>query len=330
MNTTFKHGQRVELIEDYGTKLPKGTQGTVDGNGYRSFDSKELVHVKYDTEPDYRNGTYTRRLKLVEAALKVGDTIESLREPWGRVLKGTRLIVTKVLSEDGVVEARVEGSQDSFGWYMGKNWYKKAAPAPAVTKAHEYKVGDRVQITIPEGDGDTFGGYFFVTGLGTVTDTQSGDTSMLHVLADTPHPRRNTHKAWNIDKKYVTPLVEEVLPFEVGSRVRAKKGFYGLGDEGIVTELNAPWGGDIKIAWEKGLNAGMNLGAMRSKLDVIASPVVERPKATPATETKPQIGDTIVAFFEKNGVETRKKGYHCQVRQRRDSSDRRGRVHHLG
>lgn len=172
-----------------------------------------------------------------------------------------------------------------------------------------YKQGDRVQITIPAGNTDTYGGDYFVTGGGTVLEVDvDGGRTLLQVKADTKHPLRNAGQNWWADTKFVTPLAVE-LPFEVGARVRSKDGYYGGDSEGIVTDLVPHIGGDITIAWDKGYAlAGATCGATRSKLTVIASPVVERPKAIPATDTKPQIGDTIVAFWEVGGVETRKKG----------------------
>lgn len=242
MNTTFKQGDRVELIEDYTSRLPKGTQGTVAGDPYTLWEQGDpLVHVKYDTAPSDTNGTKISRLKLV-------------------------------------------------------------------VEAPKFKKGNRVQITIPAGNTDTYGGDYFVTGRGTVLEVDvDGGRTLLQVKADTAHPERDSHNNWWVDAKFVTPLQE--LPFEVGARVRSKAGYCGGDSEGIVTDLVPHIGGDITIAWDKGYAlAGFTLGARRSGLEVIASPVVERPKATPATDTKPQIGDTIVAFWEQGGVETRKKG----------------------
>lgn len=239
MSTSFKTGDRVELIEDYTSRLPKGTQGTVAGDVYTLWEASDpLVSVKYDTAPSDINGTKISRLKLVEAA------------------------------------------------------------------AHEYKVGQRVQITIPAGNEEAYGGAFFSTGEGTVEH--------LHSSAERLMVRGEASKddeSWWVDKKFVTPLAEE-LPFEVGSRVRTKAGYLGGTSEGIVTRLYGDFGGDIEIAWETGYAvAGFTLGARRSGLEVISSPVVERPKATPVTaETKPQVGDTIVAFWDTNGVEYRQKG----------------------
>lgn len=168
----------------------------------------------------------------------------------------------------------------------------------------EYKYGDKVQITIPAGDKEAFGGAYFQTGTGTVDQVHSNGKRLLvrgTAVKDGSGP-------WWVDTKFVTPLAEE-LPFEVGARVRSKAGYYGSDSEGVVTDLVPHIGGDITIAWDKGRAlAGSTCGATRSKLEVIASPVVERPKAIPATETKPQIGDTIVAFWEAGGVETRRKG----------------------
>lgn len=245
---------------------------------------------------------------------------------------------------------------------------------------HEYKKDDRVQITIPEGNNDTYGGRYFVTGGGTVLNVDvEGGRTLLQVKADTKHPLRSRRNDWWVDTKFVTPLAEE-LPFEVGARVRSKAGYVDVGSEGTVTRLEGDFGGDIEIAWETGYAvAGLTLGARRSGLEVIASPVVERPavkvgdtiiskcvwgdyvavgtrcivvtpngggtltarvegsadtfawyfsseseyelvetksKAIPATETKPQIGDTIVAFWgdlSKGEVETRAKGVVARI-----------------
>lgn len=71
----------------------------------------------------------------------------------------------------------------------------------------EYKVGDRVQITIPEGNADAYGGTYFVTGTGTVREVDGG--RVIQVDADTQHPGCGSRDGWWVDKKYVTPLAEE-------------------------------------------------------------------------------------------------------------------------
>lgn len=245
----------------------------------------------------------------MSTTFKVGDTAEFTEYYMGHEV-GERFTVTGVEPSLNIFRGAqlVQGRKPNnhSGVYSGRLKLVEAT-------AHEYKEGDRVQITIPAGNVEAFGGAFFKTGEGTV--------EQLHSSAERLLVRGEASKdgeSWWVHKKFVTPLVEEELPFEVGSRVRAKAGYLGGISEGIVTRLYGDFGGDIEIAWETGYAvAGFTLGARRSGLEVISSPVAERPKATPVTaETKPQIGDTIVAFWgdlSKGEVETRAKGVVARI-----------------
>lgn len=246
----------------------------------------------------------------MNTTFKIGDTVE-LIERYEGYAAGSRAVIYHT---DETYD-HLDGGQmlclDMEDGNKVEGMFSKRAKL-VETKAHEYKEGDRVQVTIPAGNDDWNGGAYFQTGTGTVDQVHSNGKRLLvsgTAVKDGSGP-------WWVDKKFVTPLAVE-LPFEVGARVRSKAGYLDVGSEGTVTRLEGDFGGDIEIDWDKGYAvAGLTLGARRSGLEVIASPVVERPKAIPATDTKPQIGDTIVAFWgdlSKGEVETRAKGVVARI-----------------
>lgn len=250
----------------------------------------------------------------MSTTFKTGDKIE-LTERYAGYAAGSRAVIYHTDATHDLHDGGQMLYLDMEEGNKVEGMFSKRAKL-VETKAHEYQEGDRVQITIPEGNTDTYGGRYFVTGEGKVLGVnEDGGRTLLQVKADTKHPLRKDGQNWWVDTKFVTPLQE--LKFEVGARVRSKAGYLGMGSEGTVTRLEGDFGGDIEIAWDKGYAvAGLTLGARRSGLEVIASPVVERHKAIPATETKPQIGDTIVAFWgdlSKGEVETRAKGVVARI-----------------
>lgn len=229
----------------------------------------------------------------------VGDRVE-LIEHYDDYQAGTQATVT---SSSAGRENYTEWEDDK-----GRKYGCFAHRLKLVTpELHEYKVGDRVQITIPEGDASAYGGAFFKTGTGTVRGLQSREELLL--VAGEASQDGNE---WYVDKKFVTPLVEEVREPRVGDTIISKRVWgesVAVGTRCIVTHLLGEGALQARVEGSTDM-----FPWYFAKGEYELEPRTEKPQATPVTkDTKPAVGDTIVAFWELNGVEYRQKGVVARI-----------------
>lgn len=330
MSTKFAVGDRVEATgKAIWRKDTVGEQGTVIGQGKGSH-----TYVKMDgPNTDYRAGekceVFTNEhLKFVEEPLadwekellgmseprklQVGDRVRVLsdRYPGGRFSKGTELVLSSIHHEDVYmcgpkghdVTKLHSNAYGSLAFLANDLEYIPEVPKEETVQEQQViEAGDIVKVI------DEVGGHGLEVGtthtVKAVEDPEDGKFAM--VVLDVPSTRTASYaKRFELVSKGEAPTKDR---FNIGDCVKVtKESLYNtdryIGQIGEVTSKEDVE--DVRVKMSDGTNYWYSVDSLE--------PVVEKPKPKVKSQEieKHEIekGDLIVAFWQVDGVELRRKG----------------------